>query len=344
VKHGVLQVLAQIKAVGYVFPAINEPTLRQYTHLGDGASKTDGRIYSEKLGPNEVDGNYSGVPDDRWAFVAKSGSMQYSAAAALAAAAPVLKGFDDAMAKECLDTAIKIWNDEHANPTPEPPRPGAPGAPGAPSRFAVIGEWNAAINLLIATNGGETYKKRVSELFPTILKSFAFGGWSAVHALPYMDADFKKQLEAAVKTYVEQTDKELAATPFGVPPSRGTWGGSGGVIDLGVRMYFLHKAFPEIVGKDYTLRAVNYILGTHPVSSTSYVSAVGTKSALQAYGNNRADNSFIPGGIIPGYIVIRPDFPECIDDFGFLWFEHEYVIPVASKWILAANAADALVR
>ena len=64
----------------------------------------------------------------------------------------------------------------------------------------------------------------------------------------------------------------------------------------------------------------------------------------EAYGNNRADGSFIPGGVIPGYIVIRPDFPECIDDFGFLWFENEYIVGVASRWILAANAADALVR
>jgi hypothetical protein len=210
--------------------------------------------------------------------------------------------------------------------------------------MAAAQEWEAAVQLLIATNGGEAYKKRVVELFPTIVQRFGFSGWSAVRVLPYMDADFKKQLEAAVKTYVEQLDKDLAATPFGVPPSRGAWGGSGSVVDMAVRMYFLHKAFPEVVGKDYTLRAVNYILGTHPVSSTSYVSAVGTSSQLRAYGNNRADNTFIPGGVIPGYVVIRPDFPECIDDFGFLWFEHEYVIPIASKWILAANAADALVK
>lgn len=341
VKHGVLQVLAQIKAVGHAFPVISEPTLRQYTHLGDGASKTDGRIYSEKLGPHEVKGDYSGNPDDRWAFTTKSGSMQYGAAASLAAAAPVLKGWDDALAKECLETAIKIWEEEHANPTPTPSRPGGFGPPGG---MAAAEEWNAAVQLLIATNGGEAYKKRLAELLPAVSQRFGFGGWSAVRVLPYMDAAFKKQVEEAVKSYVAQLDRELAATPFGVPPSRGGWGGSGAVVDLGARMYFLHKAFPEIVGKDYTLRAANYILGTHPASSASYVSAVGTSSKLKAYGNNRADNSFIPGGVIPGYIVIKPDFPECIDDFGFLWFESEYVITVASKWILAANAADALVR
>jgi len=340
VKHGILQILAQIKAIGHAIPGINEPTLRQYTHLGDGASKTDGRIYSEKLGPYEVAGNFSGVPDDRWAFTTKSAMLQYGAAASLAAASVTLKGWDDAMAKECLDAAVKLWEEEHVHPTPAPQRPGGGGPPGMGQTM----EWRAALELLIATNGGDEYKKRLLEIFPTVLQRFGFGGWTAVRAVPFMEDGFKKQLEEAVKTYVAQLDKELAATPFGVPPSMGTWGGSVGVADLGVRMYFLHKAFPEIVGTDYTLRAANYLLGTHPASSTSYVSAVGTSSKLKAYGNNRADNTFIPGGMIPGYIIVKPDFPECIDDFGFLWFEHEYVIGGASKWILAANAADALVR
>jgi len=339
IKHGTLQVLAQIKAVGHTFPAINEATLRQYTHLGDGASKTDNRIYSEKLGPNEVDGNYSGRPDDRWAFTTKSADLQYGSVATLAAAASVLRGYDDALAKECLDTAIRIWNEEHANPTPARGGPGGPGA-GAVS----ADEWNAAIQLVIATSGGEPYKKRLLEMFPTMMQRFGFGGWSAVHVLSYLDADFRNQFEAALRKYIVQLDKELSATPFGVPPTRGGWGGSAGVMDLGVRMYFLHKAFPDIVSKDYTLRVANYILGTHPVSSSSYVSGVGTRSHLKAYGNNRADQSYIPGGVIPGYVIIQPDFPECMDDFGFLWFTHEYVITAASRWIVAANAADALVR
>ena len=93
--------------------------------------------------------------------------------------------------------------------------------------MAAADEWSAALQLLIATNGAEPYKKRVAELFPTVSQRFfGFFGWTAVRALPYMDAAFKKQLEETVKTYVAQTDKELAATPFGVPPSRGGWGGS----------------------------------------------------------------------------------------------------------------------
>jgi endoglucanase len=71
VKHGVLQVLAQYKSIGHPIMGLIEPNLREYTHLGDAASITDERIYSEKLGPNEMDGNYSGKPDDRWAFTTK---------------------------------------------------------------------------------------------------------------------------------------------------------------------------------------------------------------------------------------------------------------------------------
>jgi hypothetical protein len=71
-------------------------------------------------------------------------------------------------------------------------------------------------------------------------------------------------------------------------------------MDMAIRMYFLHKTFPDLVSPDYTLRAVNYILGTHPVSSTSYVAGVGTVSKTKTYSNNRADNADIPGAVIPG--------------------------------------------
>ena len=344
VKHGVLGVLAQIKSVGHPFPEIMEPTLSEYTHLGDAASKTDGRIYDAKLGLHELKGDYSGAADDRWAFTTKEPRLQWGAASALAAASEALKGWDDALAKECLDTAIKLWQEEHTHPTVTQ----YPSDWGFPSSWvgevARNEEWKATVQLLIATNGSEDYRKHLVEMFPVMQKRFGVSGWMAVLALPYMNADFKRQVESAVRTYKGDLDKELAATPFGVPPSLRSWGGSEEVVDLGVRMYFLHKAFPEIVGPEYTLRAANYILGTHPVSSTSYVSSVGTVSKLKAYGNNRSDNTFIPGGVIPGYIIIKPDFPECIDDFGFLWFEDEYVIDVASRWVLAANAASVLAQ
>jgi hypothetical protein len=389
VKHGALLILAQFHNIGHAIRGTHEPDLRQYTQIGDGASKTDGRIYDPKLGPNEIKGDYSGKPDDRWIFTSNNPFFQWEAIAALAAAADTLKGWDDALAKDCLETAMKAWSDEKAHPTPmggafggEPTagsgvlaasqgtvahpqgahsRSGSAGAPATPvstsespappvgfnrAGFQAGLEWAAALELTIATHGAEPYKSRLRELFPQVItpKQMGFRGWTAVRALPYLDPGAKDQMRETVKTYMASEDKQLSATPFGVPPSQGTWGGSGAVVDMAIRMYFLHKTFPDLVGPEYTLRAVNYILGTHPVSSTSYVAGVGTVSKTKTYSNNRGDNSYIPGAVIPGYIVINPDFPECIDDFGFLWFEDEAVVAGSASWVVAGNAADAIVK
>jgi endoglucanase len=335
VEHGVLQTLAQVHAVGHPFVGIQAPYLRGYTFVGDAASQTDGRIYDPKLGPDEVKGDTSGKPDDRWAWTNYSEFNEYGATASLAAASRVLKGWNDPLAKECLDTAIQLWNQQKAQPAPSRSR-----------RFTRFGapDWMAALELMIATNGAAPYKQRVEELFPTMLQHMGLQGWTTVRALPYLPADYRNRFKAALEAWIPQLNRELAATPFEVPPTRGSWGGSEQVANFGVEMYFLHEAFPDIVGPEYTLRAANYLLGTHPVSSASYIASMGMASKLKTYSNNRWDNSFIPGGMIPGYVVIKPDFPECITNFGLLWFEDETTISAASSWVLEANAADAIVR
>jgi endoglucanase len=317
VEHGVLQQLAQIHAVGHPFAdGIQSPYLKEYTSVGDAAS----------------------IKDDRWAWTTENSFTDYGGVAALAAAVPVLKGWNDPLAKECLDAAVKLWNRVKAHPAPVPRR-----FRGF-ARFQAAQDWMAALNLMIATNGGEPYKKRVEELFPTMLQQFRFQGWTAVRALPYLPADYRTRFEAALKAYMPELDRQLDATPFGVPPSRGSWGNSEQVANFGTEMYFLHEAFPNIVGPEYTLRAANYLLGTHPVSSESYVAGIGTASKLKTYSQNRGDHSYIPGGMIPGYIIIKPDFPECITDFGMLWFEDETTISAASSWVLEANAAETIVK
>src|SRR6185312_2165645 len=247
-----------------------------------------------------------------------SPSMEYGAAASLAMASRTLKGWNDPLSQQCLDAAIKLWTEAQAHPVHER-LPGYLEGEGGYREFSLgAPEWTAAVALTIATHGGEPYKKRVEKLFPATPQQLAFGGWSAVRTLPYLDPDYRTRLRDLVKASIPRLNRYLDGTPFGVPPSLGAWGGSSQVAEFGVQMYFLHEAFPDLIGPEYTLRAANYLLGTHPVSSVSYISAIGTASKLQAYGNNRADNTFIPGGMIPGYIVIKPDFPECITNFGFL--------------------------
>ncbi|MDE2447804.1 MAG: glycoside hydrolase family 9 protein [Gammaproteobacteria bacterium] len=329
VEHGVLQTLAQIHAVGHPFIGIQSPYLQWYTFVGDAASQT---------------GAYSNNPDPRWAWTMTTPSMEYGAAASLAMAYRTLQGWNDPLSKQCLDAAIKLWNEAQAHPVDEHLPGYLEGARGYREWGLGSPEWTAAVELTIATHGAEPYKKRVEKMFPATAQQLAFGGWSAVRVLPYLDAGYRTRLRAVVEAAVPQLNAYLATTPFGVPPTQGGWGGSSGVAEFGAQMYFLHEAFPDLIGPEYTLRAANYLLGTHPVSSESYISAIGTASKLQAYGNNRADNTFIPGGMIPGYVVIKPDFPECITDFGFLWFEDEYTVDAAAAWVLEANAAEAIVK
>ena len=338
IKHGVLALLAQYSAFGHAVPGIVEPTLQEYTHLGDAASQTDGRIYDSRLGPLDSDGLHSGAPDDRWVFTSHTTPLNYAAAGSLAAASRVLHGYDDDLAVQCLTTAVKVWNEEHSHP------------PVIFRSFNTTGgeledeEVKAAVELLIATRGAAPYKQRLQALLPAIEGHFLELGWTAARALPFMDRGFKRSLAAAASRSKAAEDAQLAQNPFGVPISTGTWGGSQNVADFAVHAFFLHRAFPSIVGIDATLRGFDYVLGRHPVSSVSYVSTVGASSKLIAYGNNRADYTFIPGGMIPGVVIIKPDFPELEDDWPFLWYENEYVVDAASTFILAANAAGALAR
>ena len=110
---------------------------------------------------------------------------------------------------------------------------------------------------------------------------------------------------------------------------------------FGSNMYVLHKAFPEIIGPEYTINALDYILGRHPVHNLSLVTTVGTASKLIMYGHNRADYSFVPGAMVPGVLVIKPDFPEQKVDWPFLWFENESTVATTTAYILTANAAIA---
>ena len=160
IEHGVLALLAQYRMIGHAIPGIVEPTLEEYTHLGDAASKTDGRIYSPRLSPLEVNGDYSGVPDDRWAFTTHTTPLNYAAISSLAAASRVLRGFDDKMATDCLQTAARVWNEEHKQ------------IPSLFKSFNTTGgelndeETKAAVELLLATKGGDVYRTRLKELLP----------------------------------------------------------------------------------------------------------------------------------------------------------------------------------
>jgi len=339
IRHGTLQLLAQFDVFGHAIVGIVDPTLQQYTHLGDAASQTDGKVYDASLETNESKGDKSGRTDDRWAFTTDLPANDLSMAGALAAASRTLKASDPGLASRALGAAKALWQAQRSRLTASDTSDGRD----SPGNLA-ISDAEATIELLMATQGEATYRTRLERLLPTITQNFGRIGASAVRAIPYMGANYKAQLVPAVRAAKAQADALRVRNPFGVPIGEGSWAGSHQVAEFGSDMYLLHRAFPEIVGTQYTLDAIDYVLGRHPANNLSLVSTVGTQSKLIGYGHNRADYSFIPGGLVPGVLIIKPDFPELKTDWPFLWYENEYTVNTTSQYILAANAAVAATK
>ncbi|WP_443750126.1 glycoside hydrolase family 9 protein [Asticcacaulis solisilvae] len=339
IRHGVLQLLAQYKVFGHAITGIIDPTLKQYTDIGDSGSQTDRMIYDPKMGALENNGLYSGVPDDRWAFTTDQPANDYTVAGALAAASRELASSDPALAAEALTTAKAMW----ANQQTLGDRANRSGRDEGPE-WLDMAAVQATVEMIITTKGDHLYTDKLKTLMPVIQARFEAVGGSAVLAIPYMDADYRAHLATAVRAEKAKIDADLAHNPFGVPVDMGSWAGSNRVATFGSDMYLLHKAFPEIVGTGYTLDALDFMLGRHPGTNLSLVSTVGTRSKLIGYGHNRADYSFIAGGMVPGVLVIKPDFPEQKTDWPFLWFENEYTVSTTAAYILTANAAIAVTK
>lgn len=336
IEHGTLALIAQHRAVGHAIPGIVEAHIDQYHHLGDGITKTDNLIYDPKMGELETDGFKSGKFDDRWAFTSKSSSLNYGSAAALAAASRALTGFNDELAKECLATAKKVWEDETAKAKPDSFKHG--NTTGGKLEHEQL---KAATELLITT-GEAKYAQAVEKLFAAV--EFAPNASWFIRAIPYMDADFKQQLKSKAQIYQKELAVNEAKNPFGVPITEGGWAGSGWVIRHATNNYYIHKAFPELVSRESVLQGLNFLYGTHPAHNLSLVSNVGTRSKEVAYGMNRADFSFISGGIVPGILVLKPDYPENHEDWPFFWGENEYVVNLAASYIFLVNAAEDVLK
>jgi len=327
IEHGTLFLIAQYRVFGHAIPGIVEPDLGQYTHLGDAVTKTDNKV---------DDPNDPGSPrDDRLAFTTATTALNYGSAAALAAASRALRGYRDALAAECLEWAKKAWDFERGR---------------KPNLFAFGNttggnpqdeELRASIELLRTTKDAK-YAARVSELWPAIDKRFMTNAADAVRALPFMSKEFALKLRARAAKYRDESKAVLDENPYGVPVTRGGWAGNGTVVAYSTTAFWLHTAFPDLFDREAVFRGLSFLYGTHPSSDISFVSGVGTHSKTIAYGNNRADFTFIAGGIVPGVLILKPDFPENKEDWPFLWGENEYVINVGASYIFLVHAAQEL--
>lgn len=185
IEHGTLQLVAQVHAVGYAIPGINESHLYQYRHLGDAVTKTDG---------------IAGNEDDCMAFTNRTAALNYGTATALAAAARVLPDINPELARDALRTAEFIWKDEHSR-EPETEEVSTP--PFNQFRRSVVHESRAAFELW-RTTGDKVYKTRMDELLPEVTSQFNWNLSFIVRILPFMEDAFRQQVKPQLEAYVAQ--------------------------------------------------------------------------------------------------------------------------------------------
>jgi hypothetical protein len=336
IEHGTLNLVAQVKAVGHPVRGINVPNLYQYHHLGDASTITDNLPYNPALQPYESDGKSSGTPDDRWVFTNRNISLDYQTIASLAAAARALKNYNDTLADQCVFYAKKLWeeNEEKIITTTSVPDL---------RRNTLALKLKAAFELYITTNDKQLKDFFTKNIWTSLDSNINVSILTALQASPFMDKKFRDKMKNYVIKWKDQNDKLLQDNPYGVPIMSRGWGGNHFVINWAIINYYAARYFPEIISKEYTLRGLNYILGCHPYSNISFVSAVGVKSKKVAYGNNRADFTFIAGGVVPGLLFLKPDFLENKEDWPFFWGENEYVIGTSAAYLFLAAAAQDLI-
>jgi len=352
IEHGLLTVLGGYRQFGKLYRGILCPTLRQYAMLGDARSMTDNIIFE-----GEIKGIYEGFwydhittqydkyyspqknretkkefikdLDDRLVFLEDNPARQISGISGLAAASRVMKGYDDELSVEVINAAEDLWQKY---------------------RKTEIG-WQEyrkvhALVELILTTRKEEYKDELIAMQSLVLDNINSIGWTLGRVIKHIDdEEFVSSVNQEILKVKEKVEKAAAENPFGIPYHPNIWGAGWGIQSFGFRHYFLYTGWPEVFTKDPMLNALNFILGCHPGENTSsFVSGVGAKSQIIAYGCNRGDWSFIPGGVISGTNLVRPDLPELLD-WPFLWQQAEYVIGGgASHFMFLVLGADKILN
>jgi len=352
IEHGTLNLVAQCENIGHPVRGIVVPNLHQYHHLGDAINETDNLPYNPNLKPYETDGKSTGTMDDRWAFTNRSTMLDYQTAATLAEASRALRGFNNNLSDRSLACAKKLL-DEADEATKNPKENENPFM----KMMGKDADVNTVLQLFITTKEKKYADRFLKQIWPMLDRMTettgrnsgyfpGFGGRSslntALQAIPYMDDAYKAKLRDYIVKYKKSIDESVKENPYGVPVITSGWGGTSQAINWSITNYYVHKSYPDIIGKEYVYKGLNYVLGCHPYSNLSFVNAVGTCSKKVAYGNNRADFTTIAGGVVPGLILLKPDYLENKDDWPFFWGENECIIDGGAWYIFLANAVNEL--
>jgi endoglucanase len=319
IEHGALSIVGAYESLNRLYRGIICPTLEQYVLLGDGSTMTDNFPYKEYA--NDPILKLPLPEDDRWVFTEENPRRELQVAQNLAAASRALKSYNSTLSAKCLKVSEEVFvrNDS----------------------AKVELKINCAAELYLSTSN-DKYANLLFENIDVI--SDKLSNYSIVlgrFVQKSKNNEFNNKINIAVKNEFEKIVQQQSENPYGVPYKPYIWGAGWGIQAFGIKILFLHLGFPDIVNSEYVFNALNFVLGCHPGENTaSFASGVGANSLTVAYGVNRAEWSYIPGGVASGTALIRPDLPE-LKVWPFFWQQTEYVIGGgATNYMILAMAAD----
>jgi len=326
IEHGLLTVLGGYHTLGRLYRGIQDATLHQYTLLGEAANATDNIVGK----PVDGLGNYFqsvAIPaDDRLVFTEDNPDREIMVAGQLATVARVVKNRNAAVAADALATARALANAAFGRATDTEGR-------------------SFAMAELYLTTGESRYRDQLIALEPDIIAHIDRAGWTIASVIGKVSNPvFRHDVRAAIAVYESGLASHATAdSPYGVPYKPDIWGAGWTIQEFGVKQWMLHKAWPDLVPVANFVNALNFVLGVHPgENNASFASGVGAKSATVAYGFNRADWTYIPGGVISGTALIRPDLPE-LKVWPYFWQQTEYVLGGgATNYMFLVLAVDQL--
>jgi endoglucanase len=288
IEHGVLSIVSSYESMGRLYRGIQDVSLQQYVHLGDASTVTDNLIYKE----DEKDPFLGQLlpKDDRLVFTEKNPQRELYAAQVLAAASRTLTTFNPELAGKSLKISEELYKNN--------------------SSAQLMLRVNTVAELFLTTskNEYEIFLRENADLISGNIERFSETVGRITKKIH--DRKFTDKIELGVKRAFKKIVELQKENPYGVPYKPYIWGAGWGIQSLGVKQLFLHIGFPKIFTSEYALNALNFVLGCHPGENTSsFVSGVGVKSLTVAYGVNRDEWSYIPGGVGSGTALIRPDLP-----------------------------------
>jgi hypothetical protein len=323
IEHGVLSIVGGYESLGRLYRGIISPTLDQYVLLGDGSTMTDNLVYCEQ---EEDPILHQLLPkDDNWVFTEENPRRELQVAYALASAGKVLQVYNAELSKKCIKIAEEIYNKNVS--------------------VRVIEKIQLAAELLLATSKQEyaTFLLENADSLAQNVERFAeiLGRITVKLNKPI----FTHTIEAAVSKAYDRMIIVQKENPYGVSYKPYIWGAGWGIQAIGVKQLLLHMGFPQVYKSEAVFNALNFVLGCHPGENTSsFVSGVGVQSVTTAYGFNRDEWYYIPGGVVSGTALIRPDLPE-LKVWPYFWQQTEYVMGGGTiDFMILALAADRLLN